>query len=353
MFPDIKSDVPMNELFFEKLPHYFNLFEGCGNMLGVVPLTLAGYEEGDGWKNDPRIRKILTRWGKEINSDSVMILTGDPTKLDEQGYHVKMFVFEPNGNDESGLGGAVSVMCGNGVRAVAAWVREFDPELKKVFLMTMSGLRTIAIEGELYIVEMGEFGNSAVDLSPYVKKERAPFNKEAKYLNVPIPQTILKDLSKYTSAKTWSIGLTGTRHPNGNIDGEPHVVIEIPRREIENIEGLRKLAVAAGPIITKNLEIFPLEVNANFVVVEGQDESGKFVIWNCTHERNLGDDSNHSVTAACGTGSTVAGGVMFEKYVKAPSQTVLVKCTGGDLEIANGNSKPMSLLLKGPANRVR
>ncbi|MBI2420928.1 MAG: hypothetical protein HYV38_02480, partial [Candidatus Levybacteria bacterium] len=75
------------------------------------------------------------------------------------------------------------------------------------------------------------------------------------------------------------------------------------------------------------------------------------VIWNCTHERNLGDDPDHSVTASCGTGSTVAGGIMFEKYVSDPTQVVLVKCTGGDLEITKSPTSS-SLLMKGPAQRV-
>ena len=43
---------------------------------------------------------------------------------------------------------------------------------------------------------------------------------------------------------------------------------------------------------------------------------GKFEIWNATHERNLGDDPNHCVTASCGTGSTVAGAVVMKKHLK-------------------------------------
>src|SRR3990167_8039536 len=109
-----------------------HVFEGCQNILGVVPLTLAGYQESDQWKKDPKLRRLLTDWGKRIMSDSVMVLTGDPLKAEEQGYHVRMEVFEPSGDDGSGLGGGISTMCGNGVRAVAAYVMEFLPDLDKV-----------------------------------------------------------------------------------------------------------------------------------------------------------------------------------------------------------------------------
>lgn len=343
----------VKDSFLNDLPANMHLFEGCGNMLGVVPLTLAGYTgDKDEWKQIPELRDMLTKWGREIKSDSVMVLTGDPRKLDEQeGYHVRMAVFEPNGDDGSGLGGGVSTMCGNGVRAVAAWVREFYPDLDEALIETGSGLRKIKIEGDQYLVDMGEMVNSASDLADYVNSESAKPNEEGEYLDAEIPEEILRELGKFTPAKTWSIGLTGTRNEAGNIDGEPHTVIEVPREQVANIDELRELAVAAGPIITKNLDIFPQEMNINFIVRDGIDEEGRFVIWNCTHERNLGDDADHSVTAACGTGSTVSGGVMFEKYVSDKTQTVLVKNTGGDLEISL-HENPGTLIMKGPASRV-
>lgn len=333
-----------------------HIFEGCQNKLGIVPLTKAGYDGGlDGWKTDPQLRKLLTNWGKEIKSDSVMVLTGDPLKFDEQdGYHVTMDVLEPNGDDGSGLGGGLSTMCGNGVRAVAAYVKESLPDVQEVVVKTRSGIRNIKIEkgsnGEdLFVVNMGELTTRAKDLASYVNQAKLVPNLEGQYVNYPIPQEVRQRLAEIVDAKTWSIGLNGDREA-GEINGEPHLVIEVPRDQVEDIADLRRIAVEVGPIITKNLDLFPQEMNANFIVRDGVDEKGRFVIWNCTHERNLGIDPDHSVTAACGTGSTVAGGLMFVKYVEDFSQTVLVKCTGGDLEIAkNGNS----FLMKGPAQRVK
>ncbi len=344
-----------NKLFYKNLEENLSVFEGCGNMLGIVPLSLAGYKGGkNAWKKDRKLRSLLTKWGKEIKSDSVMVLAGDPLDAKKQGYHVEMFVFEPRGKDDTGMGGCISTMCGNGVRAVAAWIREYEPGAKDASIMTMSGLRKIAIEGDLYTVEMGELTMKAKDLRPYIDTRKVLSNEAGEYVDSEIPEEILKKLSQHISTKTWSIGLNGTRDKKGKIDGEPHIVIEIPKKEAKNIKALRKIAVKAGPIITKNKKLFPKEINANFVVVEGKKKE-KLVVWNCTHERNLGSDADHSVTAACGTGSTVVGGVMFTKYTKKAGSTVLVKFKGGEMQISvKGKKKnPMTLLMKGPARRVK
>mgnify|MGYP001582151331 CR=1 FL=1 len=342
--------------FYSTFSKHLHVFEGCQNMLGVVPLTLAGYQGGDQWKKDPKLRGLLTDWGKSINSDSVMILTGYPIRAEEQGYHVEMEVFEPNGDDGSGLGGGISTMCGNGVRAVAAYVMEFLPDLTEVRVMTMSGLRKIKVEKnsegvDMYIVDMGEFTTRLEDLSSYVETDKVIPNSEGKYIDSPIPEEIRLKLAEIVDVNSWSIGVNGDRDASGRIDGEPHLIIEVPRDQVEDIADLRRIAVAVGPIITKHSDLFPEEMNTNFIVRDGVDGEGRFVIWNCTHERNLGNDADHSVTAACGTGSTVAGGLMFEKYVQDPSQIILVKCTGGDLEIAKNGLT--SLLMKGPAQRVK
>ena len=347
--------IPENEFFFNNFSENLHVFEGCGNVLGVVPLTIAGYDGTDiSWKKDSKLRSILTEWGKKIGSDSVMVLFGDPKKINQQGYDVEMFVFEPNGNDGSGLGGGISTMCGNGIRAVAAWLKEGDPNKHTFHILSMSGDRVVREENDLYIVCMGELADSSSDLSKYVNAGEVTANKKSRYVDTPIPLDMLASLSKFTSSTKWSIGLNGTRSLDGTIDGEPHVVIEIPAHEVNSISELRELAVEAGPIITKNLEVFPQEINVNFIVIKGFDEESKFEIWNCTHERNLGNDADHSVTATCGTGSTVAGGFMIEKYNLGDGRTVVVKNTGGDLEISvDQGAKDKELLMKGPANRVK
>jgi diaminopimelate epimerase len=344
----------MNERFYKNLYKNLNLYEGCGNILGLVPLTIAGYEGMDGlWKTDRRLRQILAKWGKEVNSDSIMIVVGDPRQNTRQGYDAEMYVFEPKGKDGTGLPGGISTMCGNGVRAVASWIRTFKPEIAKAYILTGSGLRTVSIEKNTFRVDMGEITIRLQDLTPYVNSEIAHPNAEGNYFETPIPEEILKDLGKFTRTNTWSIGLNGTRDPHGKIDCEPHVVVEIPMEEVATLTELRRLAVSAGPIITKNLKVFPQEINVNFIVIDRSKTDGEFAILNSTHERNLGSNPYHCVTASCGTGSTVAAGIIFERFPNRNLRTIIVKNAGGDLEITQSQKGEVrSLSMKGPVNKL-
>lgn len=367
MSPEAKSNKMNNtvnknistDLLKELETKHLHHFIGCGNELGIVPLNLVGYQPDDiTWKDDRDLRELLANWGKKIESDSIMVLTGDPTKFADQKFHVSMTVFEPCGSDdnkERNLPGGLSTMCGNGVRAVAAYVREFDPSLTEIIVKTGSGTLKIKYEPEtdLYVVEMGEFTSKENDLFAYVNTKEASPNIFHRYIDAPIPESVLGKLSKYISAKTWSIGLNGNRD-NGHIDGEPHLVIEVTPEEAPDIEALRKIAVAVGPLTTKNSGLFPQEINTNFIVFNGKvgREGNTFSILNSTHERNLGDDADHSVTEACGTGSTVAAGVIMEKYMTGPNKSVIVKNRGGDLTISPDPNLPKGLLMKGDAKRV-
>ena len=344
----------MNERFYKNLYKNLNLYEGCGNILGLVPLTFAGYEGTDGlWKSDAKLRQFLAKWGKEVNSDSIMIVVGDPRRKNSQGYDVEMYVFEPKGQDRSGLPGGISTMCGNGIRAVASWIRTFHHGIDRAHILTASGIRTVSVEGNSYSVDMGEITTNFKDLSSYVNTKIVGADEKGYFFETPIPYQISKDLNKFTNAKTWSIGLNGTRDSAGRIDGEPHVVIEIPNGEIGTIQDLRKLAVSAGPFITKNLNAFPLEINANFITVKPKNSDGKFSILNATHERNLGNSAYHSVTASCGTGSTVAAGIMFEKLATQNPRSIIVENAGGDLEITLHRKNGVSnLSMKGPVNKL-
>lgn len=344
----------MDTFSIEKLKPHLRLYEGCGNMLGIAPLTLAGYPPEMNWLEDKPLREFLHAWGQKIKSDSVMVLTGNPLGT-QQGYDFFMDVFEPSGSDSTGkdLAGGVSTMCGNGIRAVAAFTRTFKPEISVARIMSRSGLRTVGIDTErnLYAVDMGEFTSGKNDLSHYVRPDLVAQAANGSYADSPIPAKILDVLKQYIpSAATWSIGLTGDRAEDGRIDGEPHIVITVPREGITDIQELRKLAVAAGPTVTKALSFFPLEINANFIVIAGAND-GKLEVWNCTHERNLGVDPDHSVTAACGTGSTVVGATMFLKSLASPDQIVEIHNTGGVLEISQ-NPDTHRLILTGPANPV-
>lgn len=319
----------------------YSLYQACQNKFLIFEL-----KENLDWQNNRNLRNTFTRLGKKNNVDSVLVLTGNPRRFYQQGYHYEMYVFEPEGKSENGLAGGISTMCGNGVRALAAYIEKKIPGTKEVKVQTMSGLRTVRIEVGQYVVDMGEFTDKARDLVRYVNTELVLPNEDGNFYNSSISEIILKDLSRLVDVKNWSIGLNGNRDGE-SIDGEPNVVLEVPSRQVENINQLRRLAIEAGPIITKNLTCFPEEINANFMLVS-KENGGTIKIMNCTHERNLGDDPNHSTTPACGTGSTVAGGFILKRYPKANS--VIVHCTGGDMVISRG--KNHTLFLKGPAEEV-
>lgn len=350
-----ESAMPTHESTTEFLDHLDTMtrvFEGCGNMLGIVPLTAAGYEPSADFRQDATLRAHLAQWGRQIQSDSVMVLVGDPRNREAQGYHTFMYVFEPNGSDDSGMDGGVSTMCGNGIRAVAAYIHELDPQAERAEIMAMSGLRSVEFVDDMYAVQMGTLTQAEEDLANYIKPG-ALETTNGEYFNSPIPEPIVQRLAEHgINAQTWSIGFNGDRDENGNIDGEPHLIIEVPADQVKDIVQLRQLAVEAGPIITKDTARFPREINANFIVVQGLDsETGKLHVLIATHERNLGDDADHSVTAACGTGSTVSAGTVLRRYAPdVADQVIVVHNTGGDLEISRDTDNPQRLVMVGPAN---
>ncbi len=319
------------------------LYEGCGNMLGIVPLSLSNYPDNRDFNSDQELRAILAGWGWSTNSDSVMVLTGDPLKHEDQGYHFEMSVFEPRGNDNSGMAGGFSTMCGNGIRAVAAYTLSHLPNTQEVRVKTQSGVRVVEIINNEYKVNMGQLITSRKDLSRYINQN--VFEPEDLF-KVCAPEQLTQQGLDYIN--TISIGLTGNYNEDGDIDGEPHTVMMLDSN-INQIKKLRELAVKLGPRITKNLTVFPQEVNANFVIItEVNDKSKTIEALIVTHERNLGDDPEHSVTEACGTGATVTGGLILRQLNK-PDYQVRLTSRG---EVLTINQQGEELFMTGPANPV-
>lgn len=321
-------------------------FDAAGNKIGIARLPGAHLLPDYDAHRDVGLRAALARWGIEQTTDSIMVLTGDPTAIEEQGYHVTMDVFEPRGNDPDGLPGGFSTMCGNGVRATAALLAEQDSDATGFVVRTRSGDRRVGVEGDNFVVEMGQLTHSIRDLGRYVDVGYVRTNPDGEYRGSPIPDDIQQMM--YTlgiDTTNWWIGLNGDLQ-DGSIDGEPHVVIPIRPGRISTLQELRQLAKLIGPGIT-NHPIFPHGINANLVVPVDPQR-----ILCCTHERNL-DGPEHSVTASCGTGSTVAGGVAMRDFLRdyEVTQTV-VHCTGGDLVIARPNPQSDRFSLKGPAVRI-
>lgn len=333
----------MSTSFYSKLHKIVRLYDACGNIIGIVPLGQIGYNGN--FRKDSTLRSILCEWGKGNECDSIMILLGRPELKDVQGFHVRMYVFEPKGTDNSGLAGGISTMCGNGIRAVAHFIEQIIPNTKHLRIMTESGIREVFIKSNgSYQVNMGRFFSDSQALSQYINTDKIRA-KNTYFIDSPIPKDLKYSINKYISASNWSIGLNGNVNSNGYIDGEPHVVIFL-NQGIEDIFDLQKIARQVGPLITKNLHFFPHEINVNFAVINWKINSGNSQpsVLLCTHERNLGSNPNDSVTAACGTGSTVVGALIYQKFDLTDQHVVNVHVPGGKLIISKSKG---NLLMTG------
>lgn len=318
------------------------IYNACGNILGLVPLDY--YSVNHNFFNDEKLRSYLYEWGKKLRLDSIMVLFGNPKMSQKQGYHYFMYVFETGRSDSNKLKGTISTMCGNGVRAVAAYLKSKDSKLNKIDLMTLGGIKTIVIRGKNYQVKMGGLFYSKDILSKYIDIKMTNENNNSLHHSL-IPKEIIIEMKKshlLNDVSTWNIGLT-SNVIKGRIDDEPHITIYVPKAKTLN--DLKDLALAYGPLITNNLKFFPFEINVNFY--GKKNIAGNIEIMNVTHERNLGDDPEHSVTASCGTGSTVVAAFELSSQ-KVKQNKLKVNCLGGNLEIEEKNN---IFYLKGPAIR--
>lgn len=316
----------------DKLLRKLSIYSACGNIVGIAPLTLAGIDERNIEDNN-ELRIFLAEWGKENNIDSIMVLSGDPHNFENQGYHFDMIVFEPRGNGETG---GFSTMCGNGVRAVARYAQEFV-SAKKIVINTLSGKLVVSENSDVYSVMMGRLIQDEKSLVKYVNSEKLESNRGI-YFESEIPEKFAFLLNL---AKNWSIAFTTTNDTNP--DGEPHLVIELP---CESLDELKKFALNFGQLLTNNEEIFVEGINVNFIS-RTIITNNEIHVFNITHERNLGDDPNHSITKACGSGSTAVGGILMKKYPEILK--VIVSNQGGDLIISK---KSDELVMSGEAHEI-
>lgn len=348
-----------------------HLYTAAGNMVGIIDLrSLSTFSD---FAQDVQIRSKLVTWGKTFGADSVMVML--KSQNSRRGNSLPyVIVFEPSGQDKQhpDLPGDISTACGNGFRAVGDFLSngedfvEFD---------TPSGVRSVKIsevDGEkMFSVNMGALSTSSAQLAKYctLYRDSKDTHSIEQLIDVQIPEDILSGLITQSLnfridvnmiGSTYSFGLVGNKDKEtGERNGEPHFIIPVNYALLngstldEKLRSLRTIAEQLGPVITKNVELFPNEVNANFVAsVDSTSDRvtrgilrPKFLL--ATHERNLGDDPVHSVTASCGTGSTVVGGLAFHE---APSESQFeVISSGGKLLIEKENHH---LVMSGPAKQV-
>lgn len=313
---------------------YAESYVANGNKLGVV--LIANSLARTKFRESSHLRQLLSYWGRELGLDSIMVVHRSKT----QAYFAD--VFEPWGQDTISLEGSWSTMCGNGMMAVAHFYEQYVAPMRQgqpIFINTRSGLREIRkLDLERYSVCMGEFTYNRHDLSNYVRLEHSPVH----YLQQTIPRLLHVNFSD-----NWSIGLSGNRN-KGIIDGEPHVILisDTPM----SLTQLRRFAEGEGPSISKNLEIFPQEINASFAMVyETYSQQDGLRILACTHERGLGSDPVRSVTGACGTGATAIGATLYKMYALEDGALVHIAMPAGNLKVYRRHNK---FYLIGSAKRM-
>ena len=296
----------------------FVTYKATGNIIGVA--YYPEFFDMSVFMKDRNLRRRLKDTAIENKCDSVMVLakTADIPFL-------RTVVFEPNAGED----GAFSTMCGNGVRAVAAYAHEYlKYRAWPLNLRTESGVLAIEKTGNRsYRVRMGSVVSDIGSLRRYVNTLYFP--GYSTLTDVPIPTNLLRkinDLPFGLAGPICSVGFSTAEAYTNHADGEPHMVIELGK-SVRGMEELKKTAQRYGPFICENQDIFPLGINVNFVVPH-QDKTGPFLI--CTFERNLGETAEKSVTKACGTGATFAGA---EQIRKLNLSKVVAECLGGRLQI--------------------
>ncbi len=282
---------------------FYSLYQACQNNFLIIAL-----ERDFDWKNNMSFRETLCKLGKEKNIDSILILTGNPWRIDELGYHCTMEVFEPRSN-------SISTMCGNGVRAVGQfWIDSgFLPEDRRFLINTKSGIRKVDIlSNSLFKANMGTLSFRVFDLRKYVNSEKLLLNGSDCLDNISFNDKFLERLRVERAI----IGMTGNR-VNGYMDGEPHLIFFLKKRKV-SLRQLNKYATKIGEMFSKNKKMFPSEINIS-VVVENSDG----ILSLCTYERGV-----YYVTKACGTANAVAAGYFLKK---SDLSRIVINNLGGKL----------------------
>lgn len=274
---------------------FYNLYQACQNKFLIVVL-----ERDFHWQGNSNFRRILIRLGKANDVDSILILTGNPWRFKEFGYHCTMEVFEPRAD-------SISTMCGNGVRAICQfWIDNgFLPNDHRFLLKTDSGLREVfSLGNNLFRVNVGLLSVKSEGFAEYINHLKG----------MEIDNVIT--------------GTTGDIN-NGKITGEPHLIFFLKKRTHEKISlrRLKEYTTNLGKIFTQNQKLFPGEINTS-VGIQNLDDTLSL----CTYERGV-----YYVTKSCGTAAAVAGGYLMKKY---DLKRVNVNNLGGRLLVeigSNGN----------------
>lgn len=221
----------------------------------------------------PEFLEISHSFLKKENRDDALILMH--AEKNDDSLFVEMVVL---GQDK-----VIAEFCGNGARAISAYLHKNYPDYKNYYLKTKKGhIKLLKHAGDLY----------SVMLPP------ASLNWNKKFVTKP---------SLLNQKYTFNYAETGT--------SEPHLIIKncLSDQELQFL----------GEELNQNKNLFPFGINVNCWHPIGEDE-----IHVKTYERGV-----QRLTKSCGTGS-IACAAYFQGF-----GTVLVSNPGGNLKISFSEDK--------------
>lgn len=271
----------------------FTKMQGCANDYIYLDCRKNGVPE-----QITELAKELSRRHFSIGADGIICICAPQS----EGADGTMRIFNADGSE--------GMMCGNGIRCVAEWLRTHEPlcaEKPQLLIDTRSGCKTMRYQGDgCWQVEMGVYSTLPADL-PAVNMGDAPL----------VNKTLLVD------GKSWNVTCVSM--------GNPHCVTVVPQVDSLPLE-------AIGPAFEKHAN-FPQQVNTEFVEVVDATHL-KMRVW----ERGSGE------TWACGTGASATAAALTEQGICPRGEEIHVQLRGGELiiRILPGNE----LLMTGPAKIV-
>ena len=271
----------------------FTKMQGCANDYIYLDCRSAGLPA-----DIAGLSQKLSARRFSIGADGVICICAPRT----DGADATMRIFNADGSE--------GMMCGNGIRCVAQWLRTHEPacaDRDTLRIDTASGQKLLRYQGQgLWQVEMGRYSAMAADL-PAVNMGAGP----------------LVDCALEAAGQTWAVTCISV--------GNPHCVTVV-----EDVDGLDLAAI--GPAFEKHPN-FPRQVNTEFI--QQLDERRlKMRVW----ERGSGE------TWACGTGACAAVSALTELGRVPAGEDIHVLLRGGELIIRVLEDR--QLRMTGPAVTV-
>lgn len=271
----------------------FTKMQGCANDYIYLDCRKSGVPE-----NIVPLAQSLSRRHFSIGADGIICICAPQTA----GADATMRIFNADGSE--------GMMCGNGIRCVAEWLRTHDAlcaEKTQLLIDTRSGCKTMRYQGNgCWQVEMGAYSTLPADL-PAVNMGDTPL----------VGRTLEVD------GRAWRVTCVSM--------GNPHCVTVVEDVDVLELEKI-------GPAFEHHKN-FPQQINTEFVQVMDATHL-KMRVW----ERGSGE------TWACGTGASATAAALTELGVCPRGEDIHVQLRGGELiiRILPGNE----LLMTGPATIV-